>query len=158
MGCFDAALLALRAPGMSLMLDSPQTLEYLVFGLALVALALARVPPVAPAGSAPAVRGRHILSGPREPAGPVPIRPSLRVVVAPHCFGCARARALAAEAAARFPGLDVRVVDLDASDAQVPAGIVAIPAYVLDGRLLFTGNPTPAALFAALGQDTEMGG
>ena len=54
--------------------------------------------------------------------------------------------------------LDVRIVDLDMPDAQAPAGIVAIPAYVLDGRLLFTGNPTPWALFAALGQDTEIGG
>jgi hypothetical protein len=50
----------------------------------------------------------------------------------------------------RFPGLTVRVVDLERSTAPLPSGVVAVPAYVLDGQLLFTGNPTTEALHQAI--------
>jgi hypothetical protein len=72
------------------------------------------------------------------------------VLIAPHCFGCERAQHLAAETQARFPGLTVRVVDLGQSTAPLPRGVVAVPAYVLNGRLLFTGNPTAEALASAI--------
>jgi Thioredoxin domain len=70
----------------------------------------------------------------------------LEVVVVPHCLSCARARSLAATIAMRYPTLDVRVVDLAQPDVVAPPGIVAVPAYVLNGRVMFTGNPTPDAL------------
>jgi hypothetical protein len=84
------------------------------------------------------------------PPGAILDRPVLQVLIAPHCLGCARATKLAEEAQQRFPGLSVQVVDLDRSRAPLPLGVVAIPAYVLDGRLLFTGNPTGAALARVL--------
>jgi hypothetical protein len=40
----------------------------------------------------------------------------------------------------------VRVVDLAQPAVVAPPGIVAVPAYVLIGRVMFTGNPTPDAL------------
>ena len=77
-------------------------------------------------------------------------RPVLEVLVAHHCFGCERAQHLAEAARTRFPNLTVRVVDLRHAAGPLPRGLVAVPAYVLNGRLLFTGNPTSDRLFAAL--------
>ncbi|MBI3970561.1 MAG: hypothetical protein HY332_04670 [Chloroflexi bacterium] len=89
----------------------------------------------------------------------------LDVYVAAHCRGCAEARRLAAAAAARFPEIAVRIVDLDGvGDHKRPNGdkgaprepIVAIPAYVLDGRVISLGNPAPEGLFAELEVQLEV--
>ena len=160
MAALDAAVLAARAPAHMLMLDSPQSLEYLVFGLVLaicmvtgdtagalvrrgVAAALSeRERPAAPvARAAPSEGGQAAHVHP--PA-------VLEIVITPHCFGCARARTLAATIASHYPALDVHVVDLSEPGAQAPPGLVAVPSYVLNGRILFIGNPTQAALAAAL--------
>ncbi|MCA1598887.1 MAG: hypothetical protein LC769_07680 [Chloroflexi bacterium] len=160
MAALDAAVLAARAPAHMLMLDGPQSLEYLVFGLVLaicmvtgdtagalvrrsVAAALSeRERPAAPvARAAPSGGGQ---------AAHVHPPTVLEIVITPHCFGCARARTLAATIAAHDPALDVRVVDLSEPDVQAPPGLVAVPSYVLNGRILFIGNPTQATLAAAL--------
>jgi hypothetical protein len=150
MGLFDVAVLAVRTPAMPVMVDSPQSLEYLAFGLVLAAWVQARGPSNAPVGRAePLQRGqRH--GALRDCATALHERTVLEVVVLPHCFSCARARNLAAEVAAHYPALEVRVVDLGQPGVHVPRGVVAVPAYVLDGHVLFTGNPTPEALTAAL--------
>ena len=88
----------------------------------------------------------------------------LDVYVARDCFGCAEARRLAGEAAARYAHVVVRVVDLAArppapagapavaEPADVPVDVVAVPTYVLDGRVIALGNPAPEHLFARLGR------
>ena len=160
MAAFDAAVLAARAPAHMLMLDSPQSLEYLVFGLVLAicmvtgdtAGALVR------RGVAAALSERERPAAPVARAAPsgggqaAHVHPPavLEIVITPHCFGCARARTLAATIAAHDPALDVRVVDLSEPGAQAPPGLVAVPSYVLNGRILFVGNPTQAAMAAAL--------
>lgn len=160
MSTLDAAVLATRAPGHALMLDSPQSLEYLVFGLVLalcmvkseaMATLIRRGGTAAPLGrersAAPVTRAGW--SGAGQPTHGR--RPAvLEILVTPHCFGCARARTLAATTAAQYPTLDIRVVDLSEPGAQAPPGLVAVPTYVLNGRILFIGNPTQAALTAAL--------
>jgi putative intracellular protease/amidase len=80
----------------------------------------------------------------------------LDVYVAAHCLGSTEARRLAGAAAACFPDLRVRVVDLDrdldgpGGGAPPPGGVVAVPTYVLDGRVVALGNPAPEQLFARL--------
>ena len=74
----------------------------------------------------------------------------LDVYVSRHCPNCAEARRLAAEAATRFPGVAVRVIDLDRTPTPTPEGVVAVPTYVLDGRVVALGNPDPEELFARL--------
>jgi len=159
MAALDAAVLAARAPAHMLMLDSPRSLEYLVFGLVLAicmvtgdtAGALVR------RGVAAALSERERPAAPVARAAPsgggqaAHVHPPavLEIVVPPHCFGCARARTLAATIAAHDPALDVRVVDLSEPDVQVPPGLVAVPSYVLNGRILFIGNPTQATLRTA---------
>lgn len=78
----------------------------------------------------------------------------LEVYVASHCLSCAEARRLAAAAAARFPQLEVRTVDVDAASVGVagalPEGVVAVPTYLLDGTVVALGNPEPERLFALI--------
>ncbi len=160
MAALDAAMLAAHTPSHALILDSPQSLEYLVFGLVLAICTVAGDTAgvlvrtgvaVAPSGHgrSAAPVSKVVRSGTGQPA-PAPLPAVLEIVVTPHCFGCARARTLATTIAAHNPALDVRVVDLSEPGAQAPPGLVAVPSYVLNGRILFIGNPTPMALAAAL--------
>jgi hypothetical protein len=145
----DRGVLAWRAPEMPVMLTGVQVLPYLVFGATLAAMILGPLFIARPANGGAVLAPMHAASAAMRP-GTVLHRPVLQVLIVPHCFGCERARQLAAEAQSRFPGLTVRVVDLEQSRAPLPTGVVAVPAYVLDGRLLFTGNPTAEALHQAL--------
>ncbi|MGH3717124.1 MAG: thioredoxin family protein [Micromonosporaceae bacterium] len=76
-------------------------------------------------------------------------RPRLEVYVSSHCRTCGEAQRLAQEAATRFPSVDVRVIDLDGG-GPVPEVVVAIPTYVMDGGVVWLGNPAPEELFARL--------
>ncbi len=83
--------------------------------------------------------------------------PRLDVYVAQHCFGCAEALRLAAAAATRFPSLAVRIVDVEREPAARPESLVAVPAYVLDGRVVWLGNPRQQELFRRLERSIEEG-
>jgi hypothetical protein len=74
----------------------------------------------------------------------------LDVYVAENCFGCAEARRLAAVVASRFGRLSVRVVDLEREPDARPDSVVAVPSYVLDGRVIALGNPRQTELFLDL--------
>ena len=76
--------------------------------------------------------------------------PCLEVYVSRHCPNCGEARQLAKEAAALFPGVVVRVIDLDRVATPPPEAVVAVPTYLLDGRVVSLGNPYPEELFALL--------
>ena len=84
----------------------------------------------------------------------LPAARRLEVYVAAHCFSCVEAHRLAAAAASRFPGLEVRTIDLDAARAGAPPvlpdGVVAVPTYLLDGTVVALGNPEPEQLFARI--------
>jgi hypothetical protein len=76
--------------------------------------------------------------------------PTLEVFLTQHCFGCAEAVRLAEAVARNFPGVAVRVVDLENEPAARPESLVAVPTYVLDGRVLSLGNPRQRDLFREL--------
>ena len=69
---------------------------------------------------------------------------TLDVFVAADCAGSAAARRIAADLARAAPDLAVQVIDVHAESARVPAAVVAVPTYVLDGRWVHLGNPSPA--------------
>lgn len=71
----------------------------------------------------------------------------LDIFVSAHCPGCPEARRLAVAAAARFRALTVRLVDVGDRPEEKPARVVAVPAYLLDGRVVALGNPREADLF-----------
>lgn len=76
--------------------------------------------------------------------------PHLDVYVAEHCFGSDEARRLADVVASRFARLSVRVVDLEREPHVRPDTVVAVPSYVLDGRVIALGNPRQAELLLDL--------
>jgi alkyl hydroperoxide reductase subunit AhpF len=101
--------------------------------------------PDAPAYPAPATLDRP----PRKEA------PRLEVYVSSECMNCQEAVRLADEAAARFPTAIVRVIDLDMQGSPPPAPVVAVPTYVLNGRVVSLGNPESEELFARLIEAVE---
>jgi hypothetical protein len=64
----------------------------------------------------------------------------LEIYVASHCTNCQEALTIA-EAARDIAGLDVAVIDLDHANEEMPASIVAVPTYRLNGRVVSLGNP-----------------
>ncbi len=81
--------------------------------------------------------------------------PRLEVYVSSQCLNCDEAVRLAEEAAARYPSVVVRVVDLDLGGSPPPDPVVAVPTYVLNGRVVSLGNPYPEELFAHLREAAE---
>jgi alkyl hydroperoxide reductase subunit AhpF len=77
--------------------------------------------------------------------------PRLEVYVSSECLNCGEAVRLAEEAAERYPNVIVRVIDLDQLDGNPPPDpVVAVPTYLLNGRVVSLGNPDPQDLFARL--------
>lgn len=75
----------------------------------------------------------------------------LDIYVADHCANCVEALRLA-ELAGTLPRVDVRVINLDTAPDPVPARVVAVPTYLLDGRVVSLGNPTRDDLLRLLGR------
>lgn len=65
----------------------------------------------------------------------------LEIYTADCCYGCKEARALAEEISKQFPHLQVETVNLDKPGTERPAAVFAVPTYLLDGELLWLGNP-----------------
>jgi hypothetical protein len=84
-----------------------------------------------------------------------PVVSQLRIYVAQHCFGCPEAQRLADVAAQRFPDLPVRVVDLEREPDAAPAGLVAVPTYVLDGKVVALGNPLESDLLQQIARSRQ---
>jgi hypothetical protein len=75
----------------------------------------------------------------------------LDVYVSSECANCGEAAELAEQAAARYPSIEVRVIALDQLDSgPSPDPVVAVPTYLLNGRVISPGNPYPEDLFARL--------
>lgn len=65
----------------------------------------------------------------------------LDVFVEADCRFCGTSQAIADDLARRYPQLVVRVVDVAEAGAEVPESLVAVPTYMLDGRVVSLGNP-----------------
>jgi hypothetical protein len=78
----------------------------------------------------------------------------LAVYVDRDCPGCARAREIAADIRARARSVVVRIVEL-ADTPDLPESVVAVPAYVLDGRLISLGNPRKSEILAVLSDGSD---
>jgi hypothetical protein len=66
---------------------------------------------------------------------------SLQVYVSDCCPGSDEARAMAQMMSAAFPELRVQIINLDQPGTQAPMAVFATPTYLLDGELLWLGNP-----------------
>lgn len=63
----------------------------------------------------------------------------LEIYVTDNCWSCEESRRLAAEVKARLRNVEVELVDLDSN--RRPSNVFAAPTYVLDGKVVFLGNP-----------------
>ena len=61
---------------------------------------------------------------------------------------CDEARRIVAELAPRLPDVSIELRDL--SDERRPGSVFAVPTYVLDGRVVYMGNPTEQELMQKL--------
>ena len=72
----------------------------------------------------------------------------LAIYVSDDCWSCAESRRIAAEVADEFPEVDVLLIDMESG--PLPAAVFAAPTYLLDGRVLFLGNPRREELWQQL--------
>jgi hypothetical protein len=64
----------------------------------------------------------------------------LQVYITDHCWTCQETAHIVADVAAAHPEVVCEVLDL--AEVEQPENVFAVPTYVLDGRVIFMGNPT----------------
>ncbi len=74
---------------------------------------------------------------------------SLNIYLTDGCFACDRVAALAADLRGWFPQIRVVLHHLTAG-ADLPAEVVAVPAFVLDGHVIQYGTPDQAQISEAI--------
>lgn len=66
----------------------------------------------------------------------------LVIYVAQHCEVCRYAHEVAADIQARYPSVDLRMVDMATTTEAIPESVFATPTYLLNGRVWSLGNPS----------------
>jgi hypothetical protein len=67
----------------------------------------------------------------------------LEILVAGRCEASERARATARRIRGTYPGVRVEVIELDWAAPALREKVFATPTYLLDGRIVALGNPSP---------------
>lgn len=76
---------------------------------------------------------------------------SLEIYIAESCFGCDRAREIAAAVRGwGLPHVMVHLRDLNDDGLARPDAVFAVPTYLLDGRVISLGNPDVLNLYRML--------
>ena len=78
----------------------------------------------------------------------------LEIYFTNECANCGEAL-LIAEQARAIAGLEVKVIDLEAPGHSVPPQVVAVPTYLLNGRIVSLGNPKREEFLGELRQLSE---
>jgi len=73
----------------------------------------------------------------------------LEIYITSQCANCEEAL-LIAERTRTIAGLKVAVIHLDQSGQRIPPSVVAVPTYVLNGRVVSLGNPEREEFLAML--------
>jgi hypothetical protein len=74
----------------------------------------------------------------------------LQVYITDDCWSCAETRRIVADVAPHFPTVLVEFLDMTTSDR--PDSVFAVPTYMLNGRVIYLGNPTRMELSRQLTQ------
>ena len=77
------------------------------------------------------------------------VMPKLDVYIEDTCWACTESRRIVAYIAPLVPNIDIELRDL--KDQRRPGAVFASPTYVLDGRVIYLGNPTREELLQKLG-------
>lgn len=81
----------------------------------------------------------------------------LDILIHGGCLSDVSVRALACDIQSEFPNCKINLRTISPSD-KVPSGIMVLPAFLLDGRLLATGIPRKDWLVAQLRERVEKDG
>ena len=81
----------------------------------------------------------------------------LQIIVASACANCEEASRLSDLVKARFPQVAIEVIDLDREPERQPDSVFAVPTYLLDGRVIWLGNPSEDALYTLLEAELQTG-
>jgi hypothetical protein len=85
-----------------------------------------------------------------------PTHRSLEIYIAELCFGCDRARELAAQVRGwELPHVTVQLRDLGDAGTARPDSVFAVPTYLLDGRVISLGNPDVSRLYQLLTSEPD---
>ncbi len=74
---------------------------------------------------------------------------TLHIYVTDDCWSCRETGRIVADVAPYFPEA---AIDLRPLDAAAPDDVFAVPTYVLNGRVIFLGNPTREELSQKLAE------
>lgn len=66
--------------------------------------------------------------------------PKLDVYVEDACWACNESLRIVADITPLFPGVEIELRNID--DDRRPEAVFATPTYVLNGKILYMGNPT----------------
>lgn len=83
------------------------------------------------------------------------IATELVIYVAQHCPVCHYAFEVADEIRERFPDVNLRLVDMETTDEEIPERVFATPTYLLNGRVWSLGNPSPTLIVETFGNLTQ---
>lgn len=64
----------------------------------------------------------------------------LEIYVTDNCWACEESHRIARRVREEYADVEVKLVDLDSEDK--PTQVFAVPTYVLNGRVIFLGNPS----------------
>ncbi len=64
----------------------------------------------------------------------------LDIIIAKHCPPCVKQVENLGDLQRLLPELAVQVIDLDVPGVVVPRNIIAVPAFLLNGHIVATGN------------------
>lgn len=82
-------------------------------------------------------------------------RRDLAIYTLGECWGCERARDIAAAVAGARTDVNVRLIDLGVERGERPAAVIAVPTYLLDGQVISLGNPDLSWLLSRLSEKAE---
>ena len=63
----------------------------------------------------------------------------LQVYISDDCWTCEETRRIVADIRPQFPQIQVELLSLN--EVKRPPTVFAVPTYVLNGRVIFLGNP-----------------
>ncbi|MCA9926544.1 MAG: thioredoxin family protein [Anaerolineales bacterium] len=72
----------------------------------------------------------------------------LQVYISADCWSCEETERIVTDVAARLPEVEVELVDM--ATHEKPDNVFAIPTYLINGRVVFLGNPTREELYQKL--------
>jgi hypothetical protein len=79
----------------------------------------------------------------------------LVIYVTQHCPICHYAFEVADDIREQFPDVNLRIVDMEITDEEIPDRVFATPTYLLNGRVWSLGNPSQTQVMETFGKITQ---